>query len=185
MALVAAILLTLGVVVGVFVPALDALRPSPRIAGTDAILKQVQNLSQWVTVKYVIEKVVILEDAKWYGENRVLLLAHGVVKGGVDLSRLKADDIQVSGKQIALRIPQATVTDVYLDEQKTRVIERTTGLLRTFDINQEQNARRQAVDDLRRAARNSGIYDEANERARAHLKSLLSWMGFEQVTFKD
>jgi len=36
----------------------------------------------------VLEKVVILEDAKWYGENRVLLLAHGIVKAGMDLKRV-------------------------------------------------------------------------------------------------
>ena len=42
-----------------------------------------------MTVKYVLEKVVVLEDAKWYGENRVILVAHGIVKAGVDLQKLQ------------------------------------------------------------------------------------------------
>ena len=65
--------------------------------------EQVQTLSDLVTVKYVLEKVVILEDAKWYGENRVLLLAHGIVKAGIDLKRITPDDVTISGKTICLR----------------------------------------------------------------------------------
>ena len=55
----------------------------PAIHGP-SVLKQIQTLSQLVTVKYVIEKVVILEDVKWFGENRVLLLAHGVARRFAD-----------------------------------------------------------------------------------------------------
>jgi len=54
-----------------------------RFENTTTVVQQVQTLSDLVTVKYVMEKVVVLEDAKWYGENRVLLLAHGIVKAGI------------------------------------------------------------------------------------------------------
>lgn len=178
-----ALALAVGIGIGTLFPLLDLLRPSPKILNTAAILRQVQSLSQLVTVKFVIEKVVLLEDVKWYGENRVLMVAHGVVKGGVDLGQIKVEDIQVQQKKVVVRLPQATITDVYLDDQKTRVVERNTGILRAFDAQLEQNARRQAVDDLRRAARNSGIYDEANERARAQIRNLFLLMGFEQVEF--
>ena len=63
----------------------------PKIQNTATILQQIQTLSELVTVKYVLEKVVILEDIKWYGENRVLLLAHGIVKAGVDLKEAHDD----------------------------------------------------------------------------------------------
>ena len=54
---------------------------------TTSVVHEVQALSELVTVKYVMEKAVILDDVKWYGENHVLLLAHGVVKAGIDLKR--------------------------------------------------------------------------------------------------
>src|SRR5213082_1091796 len=130
----------------------------PRIQNTATMLKQVQTLSQLVTVKYVLEKVVILEDIKWYGENRVLLVAHGIVKAGVDLKEIKLQDVRLEEKKVLLRLPLARITDAYLDDQKTRVVDRTTGLLRAFDKDLEQNARRQAVNDLRIAARYNGIY---------------------------
>jgi hypothetical protein len=155
----------------------------PRFYDTPTVLRQVQSLAQLVTVKYVLEKVVVVEDVKWFGENRVLLVAHGVVKAGVDLQRLKPEDVRVSGRAVAVRLPPAEITDAYLDDKQTRVIERTTGLLRVFDKDLEQKARQHAAGEIRRAAREAGILQEANERARAQVERLLRDLGFEQVEF--
>ena len=151
----------------------------PRIQSTATIVQQVQTLSELVTVKYVLEKVVILDDIKWYGENRVLLVAHGIVKAGVDLQEIKPEDVRVEDKRILLKLPRARITDVYLDDQKTRVVDRSTGLLRAFDKDLEQNARRQAVEDLRIAARSNRIYEDAEERARLQLANLFHQLGYE------
>jgi hypothetical protein len=152
---------------------------SPKIQSTTTIVQQVQTLAELVTVKYVLEKVVILDDIRWYGENRVLLVAHGIVKAGVNLEEIKPEDVRVEDKKILLKLPRARITDVYLDDQKTRVVDRSTGLLRAFDRDLEQNARRQAVDDLRIAARANRIYEDAEERARLQLAHLFHQLGYE------
>ena len=156
-----------------------AIGAPPKIQSTATIVQQVQTLSELVTVKYVLEKVVILDDIKWYGENRVLLVAHGIVKAGVDLQEIKPEDVRVEDKKIVLKLPRARITDVYLDDQKTRVVDRSTGLLRAFDKDLEQNARRQAVDELRIAARSNRIYEDAEERARLQLANLFHQLGYE------
>jgi len=155
-----------------------------REENTATVVEQVQTLSDLVTVKYVLEKVVILEDAKWYGENRVLLLAHGIVKAGMDLKRITPDDVTISGKKISLRLPPPQIMDAYLDDAKSQVIDHTTGVLRAFDKDLEQTARANAVDDIRRAARTDGILDEADKRARLELELFLRQAGFEQVEFR-
>ncbi len=152
---------------------------SLKIQSTATIVQQVQTLAELVTVKYVLEKVVILDDIKWYGENRVLLVAHGIVKAGVDLQEIKPEDVRVADRKILLKLPRARITDVYLDDQKTRVVDRSTGLLRAFDKDLEQSARRQAVDDLRIAARANRIYEDAEERARLQLANLFHQLGYE------
>jgi Protein of unknown function (DUF4230) len=150
---------------------------------TDSVVEQIQTLSDLVTVKYVVEKVVILDDAKWYGENRVLLLAHGVVKAGIDLKRLKPGDVTVSGKKIVINLPPPELTDAYLDDRKSRVIDHTTGLLRTFDKDLEQTAREEAVLDIRSAAVQNGILGDAGDRAKLELALFLHQAGYEQVQF--
>src|SRR5207247_9095610 len=151
----------------------------PKIQSTTTIVQQVQTLSELVTVKYVLEKVVILDDIKWYSENRVLLVAQGIVKAGVDLQEIKPEDVRIEDKKVLLKLPRARITDVYLDDEKTRVVDRSTGLLRAFDKDLEQNARRQAVEDLRRAALHNGIYGDAEERARLLLTNLFHQLGLQ------
>jgi hypothetical protein len=151
---------------------------------TATVVQQVQTLSDLVTVKYVLEKVVILEDAKWYGENRVLLLAHGIVKAGIDLKKISAADVAISDKKISMKLPPPQITDAYLDDKNSQVIDHSTGLLRAFDKDLEQTARANAVLDISRAARNDGILDEADKRAKLELELFLRQSGFEQVEFR-
>ena len=173
----------------IIVPKVIQMASGPRIGRSPVMLQQVQTLSQLVTVKYVVEKVVLLEDvSKWYelslGESSVLMVAHGIVKAGVDLKELKPGDLEVSGKTVKIKLPPARITDCYLDDRLTQVVERKTGLLRSFDKDLEQNARQQAVDDIRRAARNDGILKDAEDRAKTELTTLFQQMGYEEVKFK-
>jgi hypothetical protein len=169
--LLAGLLLTRFIPLGVSKPSVTAV----------AVVKEIQTLSQLVTVQYVIEKVMVEEDVKWFGENRVLLVAHGVVKAGVDLQRLKPEDVDVSNGRVRIQLPPAQFLDAYLDESKTQIIERSTGLLRMFDKNMETVARQHAVMDIRRAARQEGILEEAEERAHIQVKALLLRLGFQSV----
>jgi hypothetical protein len=150
-----------------------------------ALLTQVQNLHHLVTVKYVLEKVVVYDDPKWYGDNRVLLVAHGVVKAGIDLSMLQPGDIEMSDKNVCVVLPPPRITDVYLDDHRTEILERSTGLLRSFDKDLEQNAREMAVAELREAAGNNGILKDATERAKGELTALFQQLGFMKIEFRQ
>jgi hypothetical protein len=185
------LILGLGVWLGSIWPKVMGFRSATPVYNTATLLREVQTLSELVTVKYVVEKVVVLEDPPksllgqmFAGENRVLLVAHGVVKAGIDLGTLKPADVRVQQQKISITLPPARITDVYLDDNQTQVVERQTGLLRRVDKDLEQNARRMAVDDLGRAARRSGILDDASQRARLQLTGLFKQMGFAQVDFR-
>ncbi|MCW5558187.1 MAG: DUF4230 domain-containing protein [Verrucomicrobiae bacterium] len=168
--------LLLGVYLGRLVPG-----GRPAIANTATVITQIQSLSHLVTVKYVFEKVVVIEDAKWYGQNRLLMVAHGVAKAGVDLRNLDSGGVKVRGTRLWLTLPRPELTDVYLDEGKTEILERSTGLLRFFDQQMEQDARRQAIEAIRQAARASGIRKDAEDRARLQLMALARAAGFEEI----
>jgi Protein of unknown function (DUF4230) len=185
-----AVILLLGAWMGTVVPELTWWRAKKPRYNTAALLRKVQGLAQLVTVKYVLEKVVVLEDPPqsllgemFAGENRVLLVAHGVVKAGVNLDQLKPGDLQVRQKTLRIVLPPPVITDAYLDDSQTEVVEHKTGLLRHLDKDLEENARQMAVDDLRRAARRGGILPEADRRARLELTGLFRQLGFLHVEF--
>ncbi len=186
-----ALLFGLGVLCGLKLSWWWSSNSAARLYNTVAILQQVKTLSELVTVQYVLEKVVGLEvpSENLVGQmigsqNRLLLLAHGTVKAGIDLGKLKPEDLLAHEKTIFINLPKAQITDAYLDEQLTKVIDRKTGLLAPSDKDLEQNVRQHAVDDIRRAAREGGILKAADERARAQLRALLLQLGFEKVQFE-
>jgi hypothetical protein len=187
------ILIGLNLVLILFIVKICVMKSRPsgaaRAYDTPVLLQQVQTLSELVTVKYVVEKIEIWDDppSGWRqfvaGDNRILLLARGVVKAGVDFHQMKSEDFKVQGKTLWINLPQARITDAYLDDKETKVIERSTGFLRSFDKDLEQNVRRTAVDDMRQSASRGGILKDANDRARTQLASFFHQMGFERVEF--
>jgi Protein of unknown function (DUF4230) len=177
-------LLGFGIAGGVLLGRFLAGNGRPHIADSATVVTQIQSLSQLVTVKYVFEKVVRLDDVKWYGQNRLLMVAHGVAKAGVDLAKVKPADVDISGAKLTLTLPKPQLLDVYLEENQTEVIERSTGILREFDQQMEQDARRQAVEEIRKAARASGILRDAEERTRLQLTALAHTAGFTEIVVK-
>jgi hypothetical protein len=154
---------------------------SSRTTSTTSLLQQVQTLSQLVTVKYVIQQVVDVHDTKFYGDNHLTLVAQGVVKAGINLENMRADDIDVSDKKITITLPHPAITDIYLDEKQTKVVEWTTGLLRVFDKDLEQTTRAQAIDQIRTQALDNGIMKDAQDRAATQVEALLRQIGFAEV----
>ncbi|HET7626344.1 MAG TPA: DUF4230 domain-containing protein [Verrucomicrobiae bacterium] len=186
-----AALFAFGIFCGFKLSRLVTVSSAPRSYNTPALLKQVQALSELVTIKYVIEKVEVLEQPSenivgqmMGSENRMLLLAHGIVKAGIDLNRLKPEDIQINGKTVSIKLPPAQITDSYLDEKQTHVIDRSTGLLAPSAKDLEATVRRNALYGISRAARTSGILSEADQRARAQISNLFKQLGFEKVEFR-
>ncbi len=185
--------LLIGLAVAVLL-AMKILRGSsaPKFANTPSVVVQIQSLSELVTVKYVIEKVIFAETPKTTTidqllpgrDDKIILLAHGIVKAGVNLSKVKPEDVETSGQTIRITIPQAVLTDQYLDENATQVLDRRTGLLRTYDQKLEQQARQEAVTQIARAARQAGIEREANERARQQLTTFFKSLGYKEVEIR-
>ena len=131
-----------------------------------------------------VPPVPVVDGKFVQGDNKVLLLAQGIVKAGIDLKKISPDDVTISGKALTITLPKPEITDAYLDDAQTRVIERTTGFLRSLDKDLEQTTRQNAVDDIRRAAQQSGILNDANDRARQELRAFFQQAGFDPVEFR-
>jgi len=162
-----------------------------RVENTGTVIQQVQTLSDLVTVKYMMQKVEFVDSPPGsalgkfvQGDNKVMLLAQGVVKAGIDLKKIAPGDVAISGKSLTITLPKPEITDAYLDDSQTKVMERTTGFLRSLDKDLEQTTRQFAVDDIRRAAQEGGILNDANERARTELRTFFQQAGFDPVEFR-
>jgi hypothetical protein len=71
-----------------------------------------------------------------------------------------------------------------IDNDRTRVYARETGLFTHADPNLESDVRREAERQVRQAALDAGILPTATTNARATVTTFLKGLGFEQVELK-
>jgi hypothetical protein len=159
-----------------------------RIASQGSVVDRIQRLERLETVVYNMDKIVTGEKDNPFLPNfltgdRLLMLVHGQVVAGVDFSRLRSSDIQVNtqGKEARVHLPNPQVLLTRLDNSKTRVYSRNTGLLVPVDPNLETEVRREAERQLLEEALQDGILNAARQNARTTITSLLLGLGFEKV----
>jgi hypothetical protein len=161
--------------------------PTPLPSG-QAVVLAVRSLNRLESAEFVIEKVIIKEAGQGalgvlFGD-RLIFVAHGNVIAGVDLSKMQVSDIQVlpSGKAYVV-LPAAEILVVNIDNDKSYVVDRETGLLTKGDVNLETAARREAEDEIEKAALEADILDRAQASAEANVRQLLAQLGYTDVTF--
>jgi len=113
--------------------------------------------------------------------DKLLLVAHGEVIAGIDLSQLKTSDVSITGQSIRIHLPATLILATKLDNQHTRVYSRSTGLLVAADPNLESEVRQAAEQQITQAAITDGILDKARINAQASVTTLLYGLGFHTV----
>jgi Protein of unknown function (DUF4230) len=164
-------------------------RPTTVNTSVPAIVQKIQSLNRLETVVYSIDTIVegskssvVLPDL--LAGDRILLVVHGQSTAGIDLSKLKSEDIRVTndGQSIHVTLPASQIFATNLDNQHTRVYMRSTGVLVPADPNLETDTRAKAEQQLQQTALGDGILDAASKNARANLTILLYGLGFKEVT---
>jgi Protein of unknown function (DUF4230) len=153
------------------------------------VIASIQRLARLESVVYTMDKVVEGNRTSQYlpdilTGDKLLMVVHGQAVAGVDLSQVQTSSVQIDGRSIIINMPAAELLSVSLDNSKTRVYSRITGLLVPADPNLESEVREKAEADLKQSALDSGILTTAEANARATLTTLLHSLGFQQVTFR-
>ncbi len=150
------------------------------------VVVQIRRLARLESVAYTMDKMVSGDREnrvlpEFLTGDKILLEVHGEAIAGVDLSQLKPQQVQVSSRSVRVRLPPAQIFTVALDDEKTHVFERKTGILVPVDPSLEGEVREQAVESLRQSAVAAGILDKAHANACATVTKLLLGLGFEQA----
>lgn len=154
------------------------------------VIDRIQRLNRLETVKYSLDTVVegvesspVLPDA--LAGDKLLMIVHGSTVAGVDLSQLKPESVQITegtdGRSIQLTLPPSQVFQTTVDETRTRVYSRDTGIFVRADPNLESATRAKAQAELQQAALSDGILDAAAKNARVAVTAMLEGLGFVHV----
>jgi Protein of unknown function (DUF4230) len=150
------------------------------------VVRQIQQLQRLETVSYTMDKIISGEHAnaylpKFLAGDRLLLVAHGEVVGGINLAELQPGDVLVQGQKVRIHLPAAEVFSTRIDNAKTKVYSRDTGLFSSPDPDLESEVREEAERQLQQAALQDGILKSAGDNARNTITSILKGYGFHEV----
>jgi hypothetical protein len=173
---------------GIFVGA--RFRPGfgSRTSDSAAVVTQIKQLNQLVTVRYSIQRVVGITELKDpFGAESILLMVQGEALAGVDLASMTPRDIIYSGvRSVNVILPRARLFNTFLDEKQTKVWDRHITWWTPwvpYDPDLEHRARLSAVNEVRDAALAMGILDQAHKNAENVIKDLLRALNID-ASFK-
>ena len=166
----------------------QVLNPTPTVLPDPiTIIHNVRALARLETIQYSIEKVITAENRQGALEflfgDRLLLVAHGIVIAGVDLEKLGPQDLRVENGVLYVTLPTPEIFIATLDNEKSYVYDRDTGLLTHGDVNLETTARQAAEKEIEKAALEDGILLQAGQNAENYLYRLFRELGYPEVIF--
>jgi hypothetical protein len=166
----------------------DLMHPTPTIIPDPVtIIKDIHALARLETIQYTVEKVITAEIGQGnfgflFGD-KLLFVAHGFVIAGIDMEKLQPGDMQMVNGVLNVRLPPSEIFISTLDNEKSHVYDRQTGLLTQGDQNLESTARLAAEEEIKKAAVEDGILKLAQQNAETFLSKFFGALGFPNPVF--
>jgi hypothetical protein len=156
-------------------------QPSPVV-----IVERLQAMQRMETARQTTLHDVAVEASNglpvWLAGERLRMRVVAEASAGIDLSKLKPEHIQISGRRVRITLPEPQIFDIVIREGGAEVYHRERGWLNFHPDKQiEQRARSQAWLEARQAALQGELLHRARMNAAAELQRLLRMLGFEHA----
>ncbi len=167
----------------------DLMHPTPTIIPDPATyITQVQSLARLETIQYSGEKVITAEVGQGtfgflFGD-KMLFVAHGTVIAGIDMGKMQASDMQLQNGVLHVKLPPPEIFISTLDNDKSYVYDRQTGLMTKGNQGLETTARQAAEEEIRKAAVQDGILEQAQTNASAFLEKFFAALGYPNAVLE-
>jgi hypothetical protein len=165
------------------------MHPTPTIIPDPVTyITEIRALARLETIQYTVEKVITAEQGQGtfsflFGD-KLLFVAHGFVIAGIDMNKLEPSDMRYEGGVLYVKLPPAEVFVATLDNEKSYVYDRETGILSQGVMDLETVARQAAEQEILKAAMDDGILTQAQTNAEAYLLKFFAALGFPNTIFE-
>jgi uncharacterized protein DUF4230 len=168
----------------------NLLNPTPTIIPDPVTyINEIRALARLETIQYSIEKVITGETGggtfqALFGD-KILFVGHGTVIAGIDMEKLQPEHMRFENGVLTVKLPPAEIFIATLDNEKSYVYDRETGILAKPDVNLETLVRQRAEEEIRGAALEDGILEQAQLNAEAYLFKFFAALGYPNTIFID
>ena len=168
----------------------NLLNPTPTIIPDPVTyMNEIRALARLETIQYSVEKVITGQTGGGSFEtlfgDKILFVGHGTVIAGIDMDKLRPEHMRYENGVLTVNLPPAEIFIATLDNEKSYVYNRDTGLLTKPDPNLETLVRQRAEEEILKAALEDGILEQAQINAEAYLIKFFATLGFPNTIFVD
>lgn len=158
---------------------------------SQTVVEQVRNVAELTTVE-VIESTTIEKGndfgwLNWARGDSIFMFVVVEIGAGIDFEDFYTGsfDVDEDTGTVTVQMPPAQITYVAVDNEQTRVIDRSSGVFTDGDPQLESDARQVAEEVLVNNAIKSGILEKADQNARQVIEGLLLELGYTRVVFRE
>jgi len=168
----------------------NLLNPTPTIIPDPVTyINEIRALARLETIQYSVEKVITGQTGGGSFEtlfgDKILFVGHGTVIAGIDMDKIRPEHMRYENGVLTVNLPPAEIFIATLDNEKSYVYNRDTGLLTKPDPNLETLVRQRAEEEILKAALEDGILEQAQINAEAYLIKFFAALGFPNTIFVD
>ena len=153
-----------------------------KIEHSTPIVEKIRNIQELSTTVQTMETIVPASAERKLGDfslatTRLLYVARGEIRAGVDLAELTDADVRVTKNKIEINLPPAKILDSKIDVNHSRVYDYDRGFLNLGpDVAPQLQtlAQRETLVEIVNTACNENILDRANIKAKAAITQLLN-----------
>ena len=153
------------------------------------VISKVKAVSKLATTETIIDKTVVGTKTKSIlglirlNEANFVAYTEATVKTGIDLQKLREDDVKINGKEITLNLPPVEVLDFQYPFQKFIVdsLLFDDSWINRFDILDFEEFYRRAELDIRSNLQYAGIVEATEQKTRLLLTGILKNLGYEAI----
>lgn len=166
------------------------MNPTPTII-PDPItrINEIRSLARLETIQYTVEQVVTAEvnqgTLSFAFGSKILIQIHGTVVAGIDMEKMRPEDMQLQGDVLYVKLPPAEILTVTLDENQTEVYTIQDGIFAELDPNLVLDTLSSGKDKITSAALEDGILTQAQRNGEVYLLRFFMALGYNTVIFQQ
>ena len=166
------------------------MNPTPTIIPDPVThINDIRALARLETIQYTVEQVVTAEvnqgTLSFAFGSKILIQMHGTVIAGIDMEKMRPEDMRLQGEVLYVKLPPAEILTVTLDENKTEVYTIQDGIFAELDPNLVLDTLSSGKDKITSAALEDGILTQAQRNGETFLQRFFMALGYKNVIFEQ
>ena len=160
-----------------------------RKANRALVISKIRSTAKLATTETIIDKVVVGDkERRVFGLLKIsnaefVAYSRAIVKTGIDLTKIKRNDVVIDGKIIELHLPPVEVLDFAYPFEHFRMdsILSDNDIINKIDVIDQENFFRKAEMDIRKHLKYMGIIEQTQENTRKMMEGLLKNLGYDEI----